>query len=348
MVRCPDYGAKLRRLIRRFGNPLRQAVRRENGSLCATGVLEPGGVWDQSDGAVRLACVGYGLGIGDAEEQDVSDHLAGEVPWYKPAEWVEGVDLRTDRPHVARMYDYYLGGKDNFAADRAAVEAVEKAMPDVRQLAQENRAFLRRAVRYMTASGIRQFIDIGAGLPTVGNTHEVAQQAAPEARVVYVDNDPIVLAHGQALLAKNGNTTVVMADMRRPAEIIGSGDVRSLIDFGQPVGILLIAMTHFLTAEQREPVMTTLREILAPGSLLALTHVTSDGQPADAVAGVEDAYRSTPTPIYFRTHAEVSRFFDGYTLIEPGLVTVDAWHPDPADPAPDATRWLYGGLGRRP
>jgi hypothetical protein len=246
------------------------------------------------------------------------------------------------------MYDYYLGGKDHFAVDRAAVDAVEKAMPEARETARENRAFLRRAVRYMTASGISQFLDIGAGLPTMGNTHEVAQQGAPEARVVYVDNDPIVLTHGQALLADNGNTAVVLADMRRPAEIIGSSDVCSLIDFSQPVGVLLIAMTHFLADEQREPVMTTLRESLAPGSLLALTHVTGDGHPADAVAGVEDAYRRTPTSIYFRTRAEVNRFFDGYTLIEPGLVTVDAWHPDPADPAPGATRWLYGGLGRRP
>jgi O-methyltransferase involved in polyketide biosynthesis len=279
----------------------------------------------------------------------VSDPSTGEVPWYsrKETEEAEDVELRTDRPHVARMYDYYLGGKDNFAADRAAVEAVEKAMPEIRQLARENRAFLRRAVRYMTASGIRQFIDIGAGLPTVGNTHEVAQQDAPESRVVYVDNDPIVLAHGEALLAENGNTVIVTADMRRPAEVIGSGKVRSLIDFSQPVGVLLIAMTHFLTPQQREPVMATLRESLVPGSLLALTHVTGDGHPADAVAGVEEAYRSTPTPIYFRTHAEVSQFFDGYVLVEPGLVTVDAWRPDTADPAPDATRWLYGGLGRR-
>jgi O-methyltransferase involved in polyketide biosynthesis len=283
----------------------------------------------------------------DAEERDVSDHPTGELSWAESAEQVEAVEPRTDTPHVARMYDYYLGGKDNFAADRAAVEAVEKAMPGVRQLARENRAFLRRAVRCMTASGIRQFIDIGAGLPTVGNTHEVAQRDAPEARVVYVDNDPIVLAHGRALLAENGNTAVVTADMRRPAEVIGNSDVRSLIDFTQPVGVLLIAMTHFLIAEQREPVMATLRESLVPGSFLALTHVTGDGQPAEAVAGVEEAYRTTPTPIYFRTHAEVSRFFDGYTLIEPGLVTVDAWRPDPADPAPDATRWLYGGLGRR-
>jgi SAM-dependent methyltransferase len=260
----------------------------------------------------------------------------------------EPPEIDTTRAHVARMYDYYLDGKDNYPADRAAVEAVEKAMPGVRQLARENRAFLRRAVRFMTASGIRQFIDIGAGLPTAGNTHEVAQREIPEARVAYVDNDPIVLAHGRALLAKNDNTIVVTADMRRPAEVTGSSAVRSLIDFSQPVGVLLIAMTHFLTAEEREPVMTALRESLVPGSFLAVTHVTRDGHPAEAVAGVEEAYRATPTPIYFRTRAEVSRFFDGYALIEPGLVTVDAWRPDPADPAPDATHWLYGGLARRP
>jgi len=254
----------------------------------------------------------------------------------------------TDRPHVARMYDYYLDGKDNYPADRAAVEAVEKSMPVVRQLARENRAFLRRAVRFMTAAGIRQFIDIGAGLPTAGNTHEIAQREAPDARVAYVDNDPIVLAHGRALLARNANTTVVTADMRRPAEVIGSSDVRALIDFSEPVGVLLIAMTHFLTIEEREPVMTALRESLAPGSFLALTHVTVDGHPAEAWAGVEEAYRATPTPIYFRTHAEISRFFDGYSLVEPGLVTIDAWLPDPADPAPDATNWLYGGLARKP
>jgi hypothetical protein len=245
------------------------------------------------------------------------------------------------------MYDFYLDGKDNFAVDRAAVEAVEQSMPEVRLLARENRAFLRRAVRYMVAEGIRQFIDIGAGLPTAGNTHEVAQEAIPDARVVYVDNDPIVLAYGRALLAENGNTTILQADMRQPATVIDSAVVRSLIDLDQPVGVLLIAMTHFLTVEERGPIMGTLRESLAPGSFLALTHVTGDGHSDAAVAGVESVYRTTPTPIFFRTHAEISQFFDGYELVEPGLVTVDAWHPDSVDPTPVATRWLYGGVGRR-
>jgi O-methyltransferase involved in polyketide biosynthesis len=255
--------------------------------------------------------------------------------------------LDTTRPHVARMYDYYLGGKDNFEVDRAAVVAVEAAMPEVRRLALENRAFLRRAVTFMVAAGIRQFIDIGAGLPTAGNTHEVAQAQAPGSHVVYVDNDPIVLSHGRALLATNDDTTVVTADLRDPADVVGRDEVRELIDFGEPVGVLLIAMTHFLRDDERDEVMTKLRESLVPGSYLASTHVTVDNHSAEAVEGVEAVYRKTPTPIFFRTRAEIARFFDGFDLVEPGLVTVDEWRPDSADPAPEATRWLYGGVGRR-
>ncbi|HEY0536312.1 MAG TPA: SAM-dependent methyltransferase [Actinoplanes sp.] len=255
--------------------------------------------------------------------------------------------LDTTRPHVARMYDYYLGGKDNFEVDRNAVVAVEVAMPEVRQLALENRAFLRRAVTFMTAAGIRQFIDIGAGLPTAGNTHEVAQALAPGAHVVYADNDPIVLSHGRALLATNADTAVVTADLRNPADVVGRDEVRKLIDFSRPVGVLLIAMTHFLRDDERDQVMGELRKSLVPGSYLATTHVTVDQHSAEAVEGVEAVYRKTPTPIFFRTHDEIARFFDGFELVEPGLVTVDAWRPDPADPAPEATRWLYGGVGRR-
>jgi len=260
---------------------------------------------------------------------------------------VTDVGLDTTRPHVARMYDYYLGGKDNFAVDREAVAAVEAAMPEVRQLALENRAFLRRAVTYMAAHGIRQFIDIGAGLPTAGNTHEVAQAIAPDARVAYVDNDPIVLSHGRALLATDDNTTVVTADLRNPREVMDHDDVRRLIDFTQPVGVLLIAMTHFLRTEEREPVMSVLRETLVPGSYLTTTHVTVDNHSREAVEGVEAAYRKTPTPIFFRRHDEITPFFDGFDLVPPGLVTVDRWRPDPQEPSPTPTGWLYGGVGRR-
>jgi hypothetical protein len=160
-----------------------------------------------------------------------------------------GID--TSRPSVARMYDCYLDGKDNYAVDRAAVEQVAEVLPEVRQVARENRAFLRRAVRYMARQGIRQFIDIGSGLPTVGNTHEIAQTIVPDARVVYVDNDPVVLAHGRALLASDDNTSVATADMHSPDDVLQHAETTKLIDFDEPVGILLIAMVHFLASSER-------------------------------------------------------------------------------------------------
>jgi O-methyltransferase involved in polyketide biosynthesis len=245
------------------------------------------------------------------------------------------------------MYDYYLGGKDNYRVDREAVERVAEAMPEIRQLAQENRAFLRRAVRYMARQGIRQFIDIGSGLPTAGNTHEIAQEIVPDARVVYVDNDPVVLAHGRALLASDDNTTVAMADMHSPDDVLQHPQTTKLIDFDQPIGVLMIAMVHFLAIEERSAVMGRLYDALAPGSHLTATHVTTDGKSAEAVAQIEAVYATTPTPIYFRDQKEIAHFFDGYELVDPGMVTLDVWRPDPEDPAPEATGWLYGAVGRK-
>ncbi|MFL5909836.1 MAG: SAM-dependent methyltransferase [Gaiellaceae bacterium] len=256
-----------------------------------------------------------------------------------------GIDI--GRPSVARMYDYYLGGKDNYRVDREALDRVAKAMPEIRELAQENRAFLRRAVRFMARQGIRQFIDIGSGLPTVGNTHEIAQEVDPAARVVYVDNDPVVLAHGRALLAADDQTTVATADMHRPAEVLMHPQTMKLIDFSRPVGVLMIAMVHFLTMDEQPDVMDRLREALAPGSYFAATHVTTDDRPADAVAQIETVYATTPTPIYFRPRAEIARFFDGFELVAPGLVMLDEWQPDAADPGPVPTGWMYGGVGRK-
>jgi S-adenosyl methyltransferase len=256
-----------------------------------------------------------------------------------------GVDI--SRPSVARMYDYYLDGKDNFQVDRDAVAQIEAAMPEIRQLARENRAFLRRAVRYMARQGIQQFIDIGSGLPTVGNTHEIAHQIIPAARVVYIDNDPMVLAHGSALLATDKNTAVVTADMRHPEDVLEHPETTQLIDFTRPVGVLLIAMIHFVALADRPRIMGRLHAALSPGSHVAATHVTTDGHSVEAVAQIERVYATTPTPIYFRERAEVARFFDGLELAEPGLVTVDSWRPDPDDPAPPATRWLYGAVGRK-
>jgi SAM-dependent methyltransferase len=257
------------------------------------------------------------------------------------------VGIDSSRPSVARMYDYYLDGKDNYQVDRDAVDRVEAAMPEIRQLAWENRAFLRRAVRYMAQQGIDQFLDIGSGLPTVGNTHEIARQVIPDARVVYIDIDPVVAAHGRTLLATDENTTVATADMRRPEEVLQHPETMRLIDFTRPVGVLLIAMIHFITKEDRPRIMGYLCDALPHGSHLTATHVTTDGHSAEAVAQIEGVYATTPTPIYFRDRAEVGRFFDGLELVEPGLVTVDAWRLDPGDPAPPATHWLYGAVGRK-
>lgn len=255
--------------------------------------------------------------------------------------------LDTTKPSVARLYDYLLGGKDNFAVDRAAAEQVVAAIPNAREAAQENRAFMRRAVRYMAAQGIRQFIDIGSGLPTVGNTHEIAQEVAPDARVVYIDNDPVVLTHGGAILATDPRTTVVTADMHSPAEVLANPQTTELIDFAEPVGVLLIAMVHFLTLEERPRVMGQMHDALASGSHIAITHITGDGKPAESVEEVEAVYAATRWPAYFRTREEIRGFFDGYELVDPGLVLLHDWRPDPKDPGPAPTGWLYGGVGRK-
>jgi hypothetical protein len=255
--------------------------------------------------------------------------------------------LDTTTPSVARMYDYYLGGKDNDQVDRDAVDQEEKAMPGTGQVAHQNRAFLRRAVRYMARQGIRQFIDIGSGLPTVGNTHEIAQEVDPSARVVYVDNDPVVLSHGRALLAANHNTTVATADMHRPAEVLQHPQTTALIDFDQPVGVLMIAMVHFLTLDEQPYVMGQLRDTLAPGSYLTATHATTDVLSADMVAQTEAVYATTPTPIYFRPRVEIERFFDGFELVPPGLVMINEWRPD-AEVSVHQPCWLYGAVGRKP
>ncbi len=253
--------------------------------------------------------------------------------------------IDTSKPSVARMYDYYLGGKDNFQVDRDAVHQMPVPMSEIRGLALENRAFLRRAVRYMARQGIRQFLDIGSGLPTQRNTHEVAQEIDPEARVVYVDNDPVVRTFGRALLATNDNTTIAAADMHYPADVLDHPKTRKLLDFDEPVGVLMIAMIHFLTAEERPHVMGSLHDSLAPGSFLTATHATRDGKSPDWVNEVESIYRKTPTPAYFREYADIVPFFDGFDLVDPGLVTLDRWRPDPHDPAPEATGWLYGAIG---
>jgi hypothetical protein len=261
--------------------------------------------------------------------------------------------LRTDRPTPARMYDYYLGGKDNFAVDRAAVDAMSPRMTVLlRNAAWENRRFVWRAVDYLAREcGVTQFIDVGSGLPTVRSTHEVAQEISPAARVVYVDNDPIVLSHGQALLAKNGNTAVVQADVRDPESILNAPGTRELIDFSEPVALLIVALFHFVTepghprhvAGNASPgeIVAAFRERVAPGSYLALTHVTSDDP--EEVALIEDLYQEATSPVIFRSREEVTELFRGWRPLPPGIVRPWAWPA--ADPSSPRTALLWGGVG---
>jgi hypothetical protein len=266
------------------------------------------------------------------------------------------VDLQLDRPHPARVYDFLLGGKDNFAADRAAAQAGLEANPNSRVPPRENRAFLRRVVRYLARdAGISQFLDIGTGIPTSPNVHEIAQDADPQARVVYVDNDPIVLAHARALLTSGpvGKTAYVDADVRNVGRILSSADLRQTLDMNRPVGLLLLAVMHFI-ADEDDPwdLAARLLAELPAGSYLALSHLTGDFDPA-AWQGVAAVYRRSGVTMQVRPLAAVERFFAGLDLLDPGVVSLPRWRPDPNDlgqPAQptDAAVSVYGGLGRKP
>ena len=262
------------------------------------------------------------------------------------------IDLRTDLPHPARIYDYLLGGKDNFAADRAAAEEALRANPDGRISCQENRAFLQRAVHYLAAeAGIRQFLDIGAGLPTSRNVHEVAQAVAPDARIVYVDNDPIVLAHARALLTSTpaGKAAYVDADLRDLDRILNAPQLRDSLDLNQPVALLLIAIMHFIP-DQDGPyeIVKALLDALPAGSYLAMSHLSGDFDP-QAWDGVAKVYAERGMVMRVRSKAEIERFFDGLDLVEPGVRPSARWRPagGQVSPPSDAAVACYGGLARK-
>jgi hypothetical protein len=259
--------------------------------------------------------------------------------------------IDTTTPHPARMYNAYLGGKDNYPGDRAAVRQVLRQFPEVRAIARANRAFLQRAVRYLTEeAGIRQIIDIGTGIPGPGNVHQVAGQVAPQTRVVYVDNDPIVHVHANALLTGTGTTGIVLADARDPGAILAHPTVTELIDFTQPVALLLVAITHFLT-DRDDPagIIATLRDALAPGSFLALSHGTADFHPPGTAAHAAAVYDRAAAPLVLRTRAQVTAFFDGFDLVEPGLVQAPLWRPGDRKPRPKdlAKIGIYAGVGHK-
>ncbi|TDC41489.1 SAM-dependent methyltransferase [Micromonospora sp. KC213] len=257
-------------------------------------------------------------------------------------------DIDTERPSVARMYDYYLGGSHNFAVDRAAARAMMEAVPEAPLMAQANRAFLRRVVHYLIDQGVRQFLDIGSGIPTVGNVHEIAQRAAPDARVVYVDVDPVAVAHSREILAGDERATVIQEDLRHPDRILAHPEVRRLLDFSQPVAVLVVAVLHFVSDDDRPgDQLRTLRDALAPGSHLVLSQASDEGRDETQRAEAEQVYRRTDNPLWVRGRAEMTAFFDGFELVEPGVVWVPQWRPETAESAENAEQAVFlGGVGR--
>ncbi|KAA0023021.1 SAM-dependent methyltransferase [Antrihabitans cavernicola] len=254
-----------------------------------------------------------------------------------------GIDLSV--PSASRIYDFYLGGSHNFRIDRQIARNAIEMWPELPQIMQENRAFLRRAVRYLAEAGIDQFIDIGSGIPTAGNVHEVAREVNPEARVVYVDCDPVAIAHSRAILAEHTETVVVQADLRNPESITNHENVRAAIDFTKPVGILIIAVLHFLDDSAKPAdLIARLCSDLASGSYLAISHAGANIAPERAAEHV-DLYKRTPTPMTMRTHDQVEALFGDFDLVAPGLVGLTQWRSEgpPSNAVPG-----FAGVGRKP
>ena len=287
-------------------------------------------------------------GIASAEEFPSSEEFpsAEEIA---SAEAVGLAGIDTSVAHPARVYDYWLGGKDNFAADREAAERVLAATPGLRFRVQENRAFLARAVRYLAGeAGIRQFLDIGTGIPAANNTHEVAQAVASDSRIVYVDNDPIVLVHARALLASSpeGSTQYVAGDLRDAGPVLRAA--ASTLDFSQPVALMLLGIMHLIQdSEQPYQIVADLMARLPAGSYLALSHPAIDIHAAQAEAQKRYNERVS-TPQTLRTRDEAARFFDGLELVPPGIVYVHAWRPDAEDLTAADTVSARGGVARKP
>jgi hypothetical protein len=265
-----------------------------------------------------------------------------------------GIDIT--KPSVARVYDYFIGGKDHFAVDRMAAEQALTIIPDAREAGRACRAFLRRAVRHLAAdAGIRQFLDIGSGLPTDTNVHQVAQDVDPACRVVYVDNDPMVLVHGRALLANRPNTTVIEADLRSPEAILEHPAVRDRLDFAEPIGLLLLSILHHLhDAEDPGGIAATLRAALPSGSYLAIIHFWDPGEEHPLVsAKVHDAERvfnETLGTGRWRSRSEIEAYFGDFEMLQPGLVPVAEWRPDAEPPAEKYLSYytMLGGVARKP
>jgi hypothetical protein len=273
--------------------------------------------------------------------------MAADRPVWAPSE------VALDQPSVARIWDWFLGGSHNFAIDREVARKTLELMPEGPAMARLSRAFLRRAVAYCAHAGITQFIDLGSGIPTVGNVHEVARQVTPDARVVYVDVDPVAVAHTRQMMAGDERTAAVQADLRDPERVLGAPELRDLLDLEQPVALLMVMVLHFVPdADDPAAVVAGYRAASAPGSYLAVSHATRDYLP-EQIRRLEEVYSRSSAPMTFRSHAEVTALMQGYDLVPPGLVDMIRWRPDEENPLPDplggdVKRYSgYGAVGRR-
>jgi hypothetical protein len=250
---------------------------------------------------------------------------AGTARGYEPRV-PDGVDV--SRPSIARIYDYLLYGKDNFAVDRAAAEKLMQSRLDPRRLSLANRAFLLRAVRFLARQGVAQYLDLGSGLPTAPSVHEVARDTIPAARVVYVDHDPIVVAHNDALLATRDGVITIRGDVRDPATVLAHPSLAGCLDFSQPVAVLLLSVLHFISHEEDAPaIIAKFRERMAPGSYLAISVGTSDDADPEMLAEATQTYAGARMPFTLRSRAQILDLFDGFDLVEPGLVSLPEWRP---------------------
>ncbi len=264
--------------------------------------------------------------------------------------WAPG-DIDLERPSVARVYDYYLGGAHNFAADRAVAQKTLESMPDLRSIVLNHRAFLRRAVSYLLGRGVRQFLDLGSGIPTVGNVHEIAQSADPSAKVVYVDMDPVAVAHSRLLLEGNDRVNVLQADVRDWKSVLAAREVNDLLDFDEPVAVLMIALLHFVSDDENPAaIIGGYRDRLAPGSFLAMSHAGYEAdEETPELREARKVYESSVTRTALRDSAEITRLFDGFELVEPGVVRLPAWHPESAEDAGASGGAFpsFGAVGRK-
>ncbi|MFC7343687.1 SAM-dependent methyltransferase [Saccharopolyspora griseoalba] len=263
-------------------------------------------------------------------------------------DWIpEGVDL--DTPSAARCYDFYLGGAHNFAVDRELGRKVLEVVPNVREIALHNRAFLRRAVRYCLERGIRQFLDIGSGIPTAGNVHEIVHAVDPRARVVYVDNEPVAVAHSRTILEGQDNAAIVQADLRDVDAVLEAPETRRLLDFSQPVAVMMVALVHFVPpADKPGELIRRYHDRLPSGSYLGFSHVTGDDYP-EGTEGLVKLYENSTNPVTLRTRDEVAELVSDFELVEPGVVYVPEWRPDDPEDVTDNPEEsiVYGLVGRK-